>query len=123
MTYVPVPHWTGTEWVPCNHCGLPKEGDPQWNCYKLMAWPDGFDPAEIPPPKYNIGEFVRFHWSGGVRNGEIRGIQKHGGSLCRGEEVPPEVFRAEYAQPADYTIYWNGHGRGCKERYILSEPK
>lgn len=116
--YIPVPHWDGRAWQPCDHTRQPVEGEPTCDGHPLLPWPEGFDPATIPPPQCNPGDVVRFLWGGGMRRGVIRQVRKSGGGLRHSEADALAAARERYGWEPHYDIVWNGHVRWVDERHI-----
>jgi len=116
--YIPIPHWNGSKWIPCNHtkCGT---GEEYFNGYLIVPWPNEFDPSTLIPPKFNIGDTVYFKWGSedGVKIGKIRSIRTFGGAF--NDEDINEIIKDRYFREPDYDIYWNGHGRSVREYNIV----
>lgn len=118
--YVPVPVWNGSAWVPLD-LSRHAEGPGSFDGHPIIPWPAGFDPGYIPPPRFTLGQSVRFHWGqAGVRSGVIHRIFKHGGGHHAYED-PMVVALTRYIEPPAYEIYWNAHARHVEERLIVKD--
>jgi hypothetical protein len=114
--YIAVPHWDGEKWQPYDHRPA---GDPQ-----LFIWPEGFDPATIPPPRANLGELIRFDWGGPIGQGNVREIHRRGGAFTKIElacaKSEAAIARERYLDDrVTYIVTWNGHLRYVSERSLL----
>ena len=86
----------------------------------IFGQPAGFDPTTIPPPKYQLGEGIRFRWGNAIGYRLVRRIRGGGGAYTAGEGEAAAVARY-FTQGYTYEVYWNGHGRDVSEHTILPD--
>lgn len=111
-TYYPCPVWDGFKWVGVDYTKGIGDGP---DGFVIVPWLDDLDGNNIEPPKFNLGDTVKFKWGAGegLKTGIIQAIRKNGGTC--GIEKAIEYYERE----PHYFIYWNGHGRQVDERNIV----
>ena len=68
-------------------------------------WPDGFDVATLPTPKYEVGQKVDFKYCGGFKTGVIQRIWMR----------PDDWNAGTFHREVHYEILWTGHRMWSEE--------
>lgn len=128
--YIPVPMWDGEKWRPTDHrdryfvppYGKPIDRPGVFDSYREMDWPEGFDPAVLTPPLFNLEQHVHISWGQEKGHGNITRIYLRGGAYTEldvRDGLLPFVL-ARYAIPPTYEATWRGHNRSFSERQIVT---
>lgn len=113
--YLPVPVWN-------NRIG-------QWESIdfrrgqRVVAWPNGFNPARLPLPDYRDGDRVQFvRDETCAREGVVKMVLLHGGAYGPLERVE-ELIEQWYCQPESmvYIVTARGHDHRIRSSTILGQ--
>jgi hypothetical protein len=113
--YLPVPVWNNRlgQWEPLDF----RQGQ------RVVAWPDGFDPARLPLPDYRDGDRVQFvRDETCAREGVVRMVLLRGGAYSPLERVE-DLIEQWYCQPESvvYIVTARGHDHRIRSSNILGQ--
>ena len=111
--YLPVPVWSNRigQWEPLDF----RHGQ------RVVAWPNGFDPARLPLPDYRDGDRVQFvRDETCAREGVVKMVLLRGGAYGSLERVE-DLIEQWYCRPESmiYIVTARGHDHRIRSSTIL----
>ena len=111
--YLPVPVWNNStgQWEPVDFR----------NGQKVVAWPDGFDPAKLPSPEYRDGDRVQFvRDETCTREGTVRAVLLRGGTYGPFDNLE-EIIQSWYCDPGSmvYIVTARNHDHSIRPWNII----